>query len=138
MPVVVGRFARRDDLARARDAPGRAPTQYVTPQTATPVRAASALRGGADLSAGGLALPSAKQLDFQIIHPKGCFFHFGINTFTGQEHGSGDPAKQPPKILACIRPEGPVFQPFQVKLHHCVGHDVSVLSSSFKDDGAQS
>ena len=42
-----------------------------------------------------LALPSAKQLDFQSNHPKGCFFHFGINTFTGQEHGSGD-AKQPP------------------------------------------
>ena len=49
---------------------------------------------------GGLALPSAKQLDFQTNHPKGCFFHFGINTFTGQEHGTGDPADQPPSKFA--------------------------------------
>ena len=47
------------------------------------------------VSSAELALPSAKQLDFQTNHPIGCFFHFGINTFTGQEHGSGD-SRQPP------------------------------------------
>ena len=30
-----------------------------------------------------LALPSAKQLDFQVNKPIGCFFHFGMNTFAG-------------------------------------------------------
>lgn len=49
-------------------------------------------------SAPPLALPSAKQLDFQNNHPIGCFFHFGINTFTGQEHGTGD-AKQSPALF---------------------------------------
>jgi len=47
-------------------------------------------------AAAQLALPSAKQLDFQTNHPKGCFFHFGINTFTAQEHGTGDATTQPP------------------------------------------
>ena len=35
-----------------------------------------------------LALPSPQQLDFQTHHPIGCFFHFGVNTFAGAEHGS--------------------------------------------------
>eukprot|EP01045_Picozoa_sp_COSAG04_P058732 COSAG04_NODE_28721_length_274_cov_0.308571_1_plen_58_part_10 len=30
-----------------------------------------------------LALPSAKQLDFQVNKPIGRFFHFGMNTFAG-------------------------------------------------------
>ena len=79
---------------------------------------------------GELALPSAKQLDFQTNHEKGCerpdpalppspcsggtalrwaltkapcgagFFHFGINTFTGQEHGTGDEKQPPSKFTA--------------------------------------
>ena len=47
----------------------------------------------------GLSLPSHKQLVFQTQHPKGCFFHFGINTFTGQEHGTGD-SRQPTSAFA--------------------------------------
>eukprot|EP01046_Picozoa_sp_COSAG06_P010937 COSAG06_NODE_612_length_13800_cov_14.100650_4_plen_236_part_00 len=41
-------------------------------------------RSGAEL-----ALPSPQQLHFQR-QPIGCFFHFGINTFAGAEHGSLD------------------------------------------------
>eukprot|EP01045_Picozoa_sp_COSAG04_P016197 COSAG04_NODE_1334_length_7181_cov_3.337334_3_plen_692_part_00 len=37
-----------------------------------------------------LALPSAQQLHFQSRQPIGCFFHFGVNTFAGAEHGSLD------------------------------------------------
>jgi alpha-L-fucosidase len=63
-----------------------------TGSTASAAAAAAATAAGSSR----LALPSAKQLEFQERHPIGCFFHFGINTFTGQEHGSGD-AKQPPQ-----------------------------------------
>jgi alpha-L-fucosidase len=40
-----------------------------------------------------LALPHPHQLHFQS-QEIGCFFHFGMNTFTGQEHGPGG-SKQP-------------------------------------------
>ena len=49
-----------------------------------------------------LALPSAKQLNFQNNHPIGCFFHFGINTFTGQEHGTGDGRQQASMFTAPV------------------------------------
>jgi hypothetical protein len=63
---------------------------------ALPLAAGSAAAGIAPLTL-QLALPSAKQLEFQTRHEKGCFFHFGINTFTGQEHGAA------PSIAAALR-----------------------------------
>jgi len=53
-------------------------------------------------SANTLAKPTARQLEF-MDHELGLFIHFGLNTFTGQEHGDGKepPSRFNPAALDC-------------------------------------